>query len=383
MSVLALESLSDQLVGRNVLDACVPTPLVYLDRPTLERNIARMAASAGDAGVKLRPHTKTHKLAEVADMQLKAGAVGLTVAKSAEAAALRSAGIETSVMVAQPFAGTHRLDWFADAESQAETIVCVDDLSHARKLGQHAIGRGYKVPVVLVIDTGYGRFGAAPDDAVAMAAEISAARGLQFHGIRSYPGRVYAATDPETRTSIALEDAAVMRDVGSELLRHGLPCDVVSVGSTPSLCGLTEPLNVPGITEWRPGNYVFFDAMQLSLGCCDVEDCALQIIASVVSSAARGAAIIDAGMKTLSATPDPGSTGHGVVLHDPRIEVVHLSEESGWLGGKGAASLGVGERLRIVPNHACEMTNLASVVAVGSQGTIEDLWSPASAGMPW
>jgi D-serine deaminase-like pyridoxal phosphate-dependent protein len=360
----------------------VPTPFVYVDRAVLGRNIERMADAAQGSGVDLRPHAKTHKLAEVARLQLDAGAAGLTVAKLGEAQALVDAGVSTSFMVAQPYVGAEKVGWHLELAERCELIVCVDSVDIARATGAVAAGRGRALDLVLIVDTGYGRLGVQPGEAARHAEAVAGLDGVRFRGIRSHTGAAYEADGTEERRRIAAEDASTMAGVAAEIRSRGIPCELVSVGSTPGLAGLEDAATFAGVTEWRPGNYVFFDRMQVSLGSASLEDCALTVVASVVSAPARGRAVIDAGVKALSATRDRRSEGHGLVLDRPDVRLVKLSEECGWIES-GEVELRVGERLRLVPNHACELTNLAEVVFYGEGETIEGAWRPVARGKVW
>jgi D-serine deaminase-like pyridoxal phosphate-dependent protein len=365
----------DSLVGRTIWDEAVPTPFLYVDRLTLGRNIDRMAEAARVSGVSLRPHTKTHKVAEIARLQLDAGADGLTVAKLGEAQALADAGVSTSFMVAQPYVGGDRVRRQLELAETCEVIACVDSVDLAGAMAGEAAARGRELDFALIVDTGYGRLGVPPGEAAARAEAIAGLEGARFRGIRSHSGAAYEATGTQERRGIAAEDASTMAGIAVEIRSKGLPCELVSVGSTPGLAGLADAAMFEGVTEWRPGNYVFFDCMQVSIGSAALEDCALTVVASVVSTPGPGRAIIDAGVKTLS-------HGQGLVLDRPGVSLVRLSEESGWIES-GEAQLRVGERLRVVPNHACELPNLAEVVFYGEGEEIEGVWRPVARGKVW
>jgi D-serine deaminase-like pyridoxal phosphate-dependent protein len=372
----------ETLIGASIRDDAVPTPLVYIDRAVLRANVDRMAAAARAAGVALRPHAKTHKLAEVARLQLEAGAAGLTVAKGGEAQALRDAGIDASLMIAQPYVGRQKVRRQLALARRGEVIACTDSLDYARVMSEEAAAAGETLDVVLVVDTGYGRLGVSPADAPAAARDLAALPGLRFRGIRSHSGNAYGVADTGARRRVATDDAAAMAATAEAIRSDGVACEIVSIGSTPGLAGLGGPLVVEGVTEWRPGNYVFCDRMQVTTGSASVADCALRIVVSVVSTATPGRAIIDAGKKTLTSTPNTGTDGHGLVLEYPGITIDDVSEECGWLSGD-IGRLEVGDRLEVVPNHSCEMTNLAQVVAYGTGGTIDGFWEPVARGMAW
>jgi D-serine deaminase-like pyridoxal phosphate-dependent protein len=215
-----------------------------------------------------------------------------------------------------------------------------------------------------------------------MADQLAALRGVRWRGIRSHSGKAYSAATTAARRAIALEDARVMSETAQRIADRGLPCEIVSIGSTPGIAGVASAASLPGVTEWRPGNYVFFDRMQLSLGTATLQDCALRIVVSVVSTPAEGRAMIDAGRKTLTATVDPLSSGYGQAIGHPGVEVSDLSEECGWLR-HWDDDLRVGSRLELIPNHACEITNLVEVVAHGTDGVVEGFWEPVGRGKIW
>jgi D-serine deaminase-like pyridoxal phosphate-dependent protein len=370
------------MTGRTLDDPDLPTPLAYVDTDVLDRNIAAMAQRARRHGVALRPHIKTHKIAEIARRQLEAGASGLTVAKLGEAEALSAAGIETSFMVAQPYLGAERVRWHLALAQRHEVIAAVDSLEAARGMGAEATRHGSAVDLVVIVDTGYGRLGAQPADAPALAKEIAAVGGVRLRGIRSHSGDAYHVDTHEGRMAITRHDAATIAATGQAIRVAGLGCDIVSVGSTPGLADVDDDIDFTGVTEWRPGNYVFFDRIQLSLGSARLEDCAVRVVTSVVSTPGEGRAVIDAGKKTLTSTKDPYASGHGLVLDQPDVEIHAVSEECGWVSDP-AGRLLVGQRLTVIPNHACEISNLTDLVAYGVGGRVDGFWEPTARAKVW
>lgn len=364
----------------------MPTPLVYIDRRVLERNIESKSNAAAARGVGLRPHAKTHKIAEIARMQLKAGAIGLTVAKLSEAEAFIGAGILTSYMIAQPFVGATKTEWLLDLAQRTEMIVCGDDVEMARAIGAAATSRAMSVDYVLIIDTGYGRFGVDWQVGSAAVDQIIRIPGLNFRGIRSHAGHVYGADDEFQRSLIVREEVDRVRSVAEAVRRLGSNCEIVSVGSTPSAHILLANNWVTGITEVRPGNYVFHDKMQIRMGVATVGDCALRVVTSVVANRGNAESVIDAGLKTLTSTLDgfasPVATGYGLVVDRPEVRIIRLTEECG-IVTDGGGTLSIGDRLAIVPNHACEITNLAEVVFYGSNDRIEGSWVPVARSQVW
>jgi D-serine deaminase-like pyridoxal phosphate-dependent protein len=285
-------------------------------------------------------------------------------------------------MVAQPYLGAERVRWHLALAQRHEVIAAVDNLDAARVLGEEATKHDRTIDTVVIVDTGYGRLGVQPADAPALAKEVAAVPGVRLRGIRSHSGDAYHVDTHEGRMAITRHDASTMAATGQALRDAGLGCDIVSVGSTPGLADVDDDIAFEGITEWRPGNYVFFDRIQLSLGSAQLQDCAVRIITSVVSTPGPGRAVIDAGKKTLTSTKDPYASGHGLVLDHPGIEIHAVSEECGWVLDPGSR-LSVGQRLTVIPNHACEISNLTDAVAYGRGGRVEGFWEPVGRAKVW
>lgn len=332
----------------------VPTPAVLVDLDVLERNIERMAEAARLHGVRLRPHAKTHKAIEIARLQLRAGAVGLSLAKTSEAEVFAEAGFE-DLFVAYPVVGAGKAARLLALSERTRLAVGVDSLEGARALGETFRDAGRRLDVMLKVDVGFGRVGVLPEDAVPLALRIAETPGLSLRGLFTHAGQAYAAATLEEVAAVGRHEGRTMAEVAAEVRAAGLPVEEVSVGSTPTA---RHALAVPGVTECRPGNYVYHDASQVSLGACTLEDCALTVLATVVSAPASGRAVLDAGSKTLSSDPlRPRPGGYGRLL-GRRARIERLSEEHGVVAVEEGESLRVGERVRVLPNHACVVSNL-------------------------
>jgi D-serine deaminase-like pyridoxal phosphate-dependent protein len=346
------------------------TPALLVDLPTLERNIRRMAEFAAQHDVALRPHTKSHKTAEIARRQVAAGARGLTVAKLDEAEAFLDAGFD-DVFVANQVIGAAKWQRLAELQRRATVAVGIDSLVGARGIASAAQAAGVTVPVLIEVDSGLHRAGVLPgDQALALARHATELRGLELRGVFTHAGHAYAAANVGEVRRIGRAEGRVLVETADLLRGHGLPCPVVSVGSTPTamISGA-----VPGVTEMRPGNYVFYDRMQVVLGSAHAADCSLTVLATVISRPSPDRAVIDAGSKTFAL--DRGAHGldtlRGFGEDGGRHLVVdRLSEEHGILevSAELDRGLAVGDRLRIVPNHACTTANLAAVL----YGTCDD-----------
>jgi D-serine deaminase-like pyridoxal phosphate-dependent protein len=332
----------------------LPTPAVLVDLGVLERNVARMADRAQQHGVRLRPHAKTHKSVHIGRMQLAAGAIGLSVAKTSEAEVFADAGFD-DLFVAYPVVGQDKGRRLLRLAERVRLAVGCDSVEGARTLAEPFAGAGRVLDVMLKVDVGYHRVGVEPDRAPVIAAQIAEVPGLRLRGIFTHAGHAYAEETPEGVGAVAGQEGRTLALTAERLRAAGLPVSEVSVGSTPTA---RHAMAVTGVTECRPGNYVFHDASQVALGSCRLDDCAMTVLATVVSVPAAGRAVVDAGSKTLSSDPlRPRAGGHGRILgHTSRVD--GLSEEHGVIAVEPGEVFKVGERVRILPNHACVVTNL-------------------------
>ena len=326
------------------------TPALYVDLDVLERNIARMQGRCRAWGVELRPHVKTHKIPEIAQMQLDAGAIGITVAKVGEAEVLPG----DDVLVAYPLLKA-KLPRLRELAKTRTLRVAVDSVDVARDL--------HGIETLVEIDVGVGRCGAqSPEQAVAIAQACS-----DFQGILYWPSWLDEA---------GFKAACVRIDsVLDALSRAGFEAKIVSGGSTP---GAAKTPLIPRTTEIRPGTYVFFDASSLEAKCCALADCALRVLTTVVSTAVAGQCVIDAGSKTFSSdqTVGAGTFGH-FIGHQWTMR--KLNEEHGYVEIDAARPL-VGEKVWVVPSHACATVNLHDEIWYGRGGQVEGSWQVAARG---
>ena len=352
------------------------TPAVVVDLDVLERNIACMAGRAREAGVRLRPHAKTHKCPEIARLQRAAGAWGLSVAKVGEAEVFANAGFD-DLFVAYPVVGEDKGRRLLSLADRARLGVGVDSVEGARTLARPFREAGRSLDVLLKVDVGYGRVGVLAERAVDVAGRLANLPGVRLRGVFTHAGHGYLAETRAAVDEIARLEGERLAAAAADLRTAGLPVEEVSVGSTPTAWGA---MRVAGVTECRPGNYVFHDASQVALGTCGVEDCALTVVATVVSVPAADRAVVDAGSKTLSSDPlRPRAGGYGQVLgRASRIE--KLSEEHGVLAVAEGESFRVGERVRILPNHACVVANLHDCLVGVSGDRVEAILEVAARG---
>jgi D-serine deaminase-like pyridoxal phosphate-dependent protein len=359
---------------RNINDLDTPTLLVDLD--VLEGNIERMAWLALSNGKALRPHTKTHKTPEIAQMQMRAGAAGLTVAKLGEAETLVAAGCQ-DVFVANQIVGAVKVLRLLHLTERARITVAVDSAEVVIPIARAAQERRVRVPMRIEVDTGLGRAGTrSQEEALSLARTISEEPGAEFDGIFTHEGHLYRAADAQGRNFAATEVVKQMSELASALAAQGTPARTLSVGSTPG-APLMARLHEP--TELRPGVYVFNDRTQEKMG-AGRETCALTVLATVVSVRPDGRAILDAGSKSLASDRMASDTLCGEIVGRPELQLIGMSEEHGHLQTSGEAHIKVGDKLRIVPNHACTCVNQHDGLVVHRGETVEAVWQIAARG---
>jgi D-serine deaminase-like pyridoxal phosphate-dependent protein len=346
------------------------TPVAALDEEGVERNLARMAKLAADRHVKLRPHAKTHKSAYMAQRQMAHGAVGLTCATFTEAEVFADAGVE-DLLIAHPPVGRPKLERLAALAKRVKRIaVSLDNVGIAKSLPE-------TVEVLWEVDPGQHRIGTAPGEPTVKAVEelVRAIGARRFRGLITHGGHVYAATTQAERQLAADQETDAISKTADMLRGEVIEVRELSVGSTPT-AGLALRA---GITEMRPGTYIYGDANQVTLGSQRLEDCALAVVATVVSTPAPDRAVVDAGSKALSADLRvAGLNGYGIVLGRDDLTVARLSEEHAVLTAAERTGLAIGNRLVIIPSHACTTVNLHGALAVIRPETAAG-WLPVDA----
>lgn len=358
------------------------TPVTIVDLDVLERNIESMAAFCRENGVALRPMVKTHKAPLVAKQQMQAGAVGVLVATLDEAEEMARVGI-VDITIAYPLIGVGQRERLLRLASRTKLTLSVDSRAAVEaysKIFDPVTKQGRDpVRVLIIVDSGGRRLGVSPDDAVALGQVIAAASGLTLAGVATHPGHVYGCSSPDEVEAVAAQETGAVLAAAEQLRSAGFSIDTVAVGSTPTVrfAGRVE-----GITEIRPGNYVFYDAIQVALGAARPEDCSLRVVGTVLSRPTASSAVIDVGSKMLSS--DRGAhglelvRGYGAVVGRPDIVVERVSEELAVLALPEGTELAVGERLQIIPNHACTACNLVDVL-VGVRGGVVESTIPVTA----
>lgn len=333
-------------------DRRLDTPAMLVDLDIAEANIASMAAFARRSGLRLRPHLKTHKSLAMARRQLTAGAVGLCAATVGEAAAFAAGGV-TDLTLAYPVVGARKLERLAAVCRAADLTLVADSTPVADGYQEVARQAGRTLRVLIEVDTGMGRVGATPDAAPGLARHLSGCHGLEFHGILTHAGHAHDAEGQLGVERVAREEAAIMGAVRAELERAGHEVAVVSAGSSLTARYLSA---ADGITEIRPGTYVYNDLRTLACWSCTYEEIAATMLATVIRVDGTRV-VVDAGSKTLTTSTDP-VYGQGHLLSRPDGAFTRLSEEHGVLSVDGAPRLSVGDRVRILPIHACVWSDL-------------------------
>jgi len=322
----------------------IETPALIIDAAQVRTNIGAFQAHCTKAGLRLRPHIKTHKSGLFARQQLAAGAIGITCQKISEAEVMAAAGVD-DILITFNIVGAPKV---ARLRALAKTVptlaVVADNLAVVKGLSDGFAPAPRPLSVLVECDTGAGRCGVqTPQAAAALAKAIAAAPGLHFGGLMTYP-----PTGGQHATARFLTEAKAALTAG------GLACPVVSSGGSPDMWSAqTHDI----ITEYRIGTYIFNDRSLVEQGTCGWEDCAAYVLATVVSTPSDRRVIIDAGSKALSSDL-LGLSGHGHVLGHPSAQISALSEEHGTVDFPGLAPLKVGARIRIIPNHICVVTNL-------------------------
>lgn len=346
------------------------TPVALVDVARLESNLAAMATLARQAGVAHRPHAKTHKTRQVAERQVAHGAIGLTVAKLGEAEAMVDAGF-LDLFVAYPLVGERKLARLVALLDRARLRFEVDTLDGALAASAFLARHGRRVEVVVSLDGGAGRSGAAsPADAIGLAERVAEMPGLELVGVMNY-GNAYGTTDPLEQAAIGRREGEDAVGIAEALRARGLPVGVVTVGSTPTA---RHAVQVPGVTELRAGVYALQDLKQVSLGPATLEDCALTILATVVSHARPDRYVLDAGIKAL-AGEDYGWGTWGRPLDLPDLVINRATEEHGIIDlplGAADPQWRIGQQVRIVPNHACGAVNMHDeLIAIDGERVLE------------
>lgn len=359
------------------------TPAVVVDLDVMERNVSRMAEYCRGKNLRLRPHTKSHKIPELAKQQVAHSGQGITVAKIGEAEVMLEAGI-TDILIAYPIVGRGKAEKLAELATRARITVALDSVEVAREISRVS-EKNVSIGVLVELDVGFRRCGVTNEDAaLSVARGVADLPGLEFEGLMFFPGHLQVEEKERAELRVGVND--FLQRTLRKLESAGLAVSTVSGGSTPTA---REGHLFYGVNEIRPGMYIFNDRNMVGVGIAGVEDCALSVVTTVVSTSVSGRAIVDAGSKTFSSDRHLAGDGRGFGIvrtdrdakPDPDAELEQLSEEHGHLNiSRSTHGYRVGERLSIIPNHVCSTVNMHNHI-YGIRGEqVETVWQVAGRG---
>lgn len=349
------------------------TPALLLDLDKMEKNINDIVRFAKEANVQYRPHMKTHKSIEIAKRQIKAGAIGITVAKIGEAEIMVAGGIK-DILIAYPISADAKIERVKKLMEKAKITVAVDSVEQAAILAT-SFEKDNPLNVWIKVNSGLNRVGVEPnEEVVELATFIQERPTLNLTGIFTHAGHSYAATSTGQLEKIGKQEAAAVLQSAKLCENAGIPITHKSIGSTPTfkIAGMID-----GITEIRPGNALFYDMVQVGLGVAKEEQCAVTVLSQVVSKKPNRL-VIDAGSKTLAldqgAHGNASISGHGRIKEHPELVIERLSEEHGVIPTNSEVDVNLNDLLTIIPNHACVVANLFDTYIVHRNGKVIGEW---------
>jgi D-serine deaminase-like pyridoxal phosphate-dependent protein len=340
------------------------TPSVLLDLDRVERNISRMQVRCDELGINFRPHIKTHKIPDLAQMQLDAGAVGIACQKVSEAQIFAEAGFD-NIQIPYNIVGTPKTSKLADLALYNTITVSVDHEDVVAGLAEAAHEKAVSLRVLIELATDLERTGASVDDVVPLATRIEREENLQFAGLMLYPSKVLMRP--------------LLQEALHQLDRAGIGVQTVSGGGTGAAL---EAHAFPELTELRVGTYIFNDWMQVCAKVAALEDCAMHIAATVVSRPTAERALLDCGSKTLASDRYDGSFGY--IEEYPQARIYNLNEEHAYVDVSACEKRPqIGERVHVIPVHTCVVMNLANRVFGVRGEQVEREWTVTARGCVW
>lgn len=345
------------------------TPAVIIDYDIMINNLITTQRECDKRGINLRPHFKAHKTPLLAEIQERIGAIGFTTAKLSEAELLKEEGFK-DIIVAYPIVTQSNVSRLRELSEGIKVGTIVDSYEGVDVLNNGF--EGSKLDVYIKIDTGLNRCGLkSSDDIIAFAKNIKLKRNLNLIGLLTHAGHSYKCSSLAEVMNIGQSEGKILLDIKNKLKASGIHIREISVGSTPTL---NFVIDVQGVTEVRPGNYIFNDNTQLALRTSKMDNCALTVKTTVISKKESGF-IIDAGAKTLGL--DKGThgsnilEGYGKILEYPEAQIVGLSEEHGFVNSQKQPE--IGEVITLIPNHSCVVMNLAPRVFLNKNNKLENI----------
>ncbi len=339
------------------------TPVMLIDLDTLEGNLRRMQDECASRGMGNRPHIKTHKIPAIGCKQLEYGAVGITCQKVGEAEVFAAAGFP-DILIPYNIVGKAKTERLMRLTTQTRLTVTADTPATVRELSSAARDFGGELRVAVELDSGGHRAGVQSGAAAeSLAKMIGDAPGLLFSGLMFYPTSNYVAP--------------ILDDARERLARANVPVEMISGGGT----GAWERSAAAGVTEHRAGTCAYWDMNCVRAGLCALDDCAMSVLVTVVTDACAGYITVDGGSKTFTSDDLSREHSNGYCIEYPEISLQRMNEEHGVMVLNGAQQAPkVGEKVRIIPNHACGTTNLHDYVAGHRNGRVEAIWPVAARG---
>jgi len=361
----------------------IETPAILLDLNVLEGNICNFHTAAKKSGKEIWPMLKTHKSTKIAQMQHKHAASGFLCGTLDECEMLERTLEDISIMYAYPVASEPNLGRVISLakSKRCRFYIRIDNHAHAEILNQAAKMADVQINYTLIVNSGLNRFGIEVRDVESFMSKMAIYTNLNFMGISTHSGHAYimepedvSASDKMARVAIAAkQEMAIMKEAQQALTNMGLEPKLITSGSTPTYM---HTVNADGIDILHPGNYVFMDYMQMDLGCAKEKDCALTVLATVISAKQNNEYIIDAGSKCFGDQAVHGSKsieGYGYIKNHPGLVLYSLSEEVGKIRGSGGSQLYVGQKIEIIPNHSCSTANMTSWYVCTRDGVVDEM----------
>lgn len=354
-------------MSRPVIPSGVDTPALIVDLEVAGANMRRLVGHLAARGASLRPHIKTHKSVGIARLQLEGGARGITVGTLGEAEVFGEAGFDDIFLAYPLWAVGPKAARLRALFARTPISVGIDSVAGAERLAAALTGLGPPPRVLVEIDSGGRRTGVATPEVARKVAEAARDLGLEVAGVFTHGGHGYA--NPEARAGAAADEVRMLGDAARAIREAGIPCSVVSAGSTPTMWEAAAG----EVNEVRAGTYVLGDRQQATLGAIDLEDVALHVLSTVVSTAVSGQVVLDAGAKTLTKDRAPYLAGHGLLPAYPDAVIERVNDYHGIVRiPEGSRAPHLGEIVAIVPNHVCPVVDLFDAfTAVLPDGSLE------------
>ena len=349
--------------------AKVDTPAVLIDIDTVKSNITNFQNHCDTNGLKLRPHIKTHKIPKFAKLQIDAGAVGITCQKISEAEAIISEGKINDILITFNIIGNEKVQRLLNLSDRVKLSVVADSEDCLEGLSRFFKNSQKNLDVLVECDTGAERCGViTPDAALFLANKIKDLPGLSFAGLMTYP--------PVGKMELV---NSFLTDAKQKIEETGLVVKTISVGGSPDMW---ESCKIPIASEYRIGAYIYNDRSLIDKKTCKLSDCALTVLATVVSTPTPYRAVIDAGSKVLTSDLF-GLKGHGLILDHPSLIISELSEEHGCIISEKPTGLSIGQKIRIIPNHTCVVSNMLDHVILIKDEQVVGIEKVIARGKVW